>query len=116
MASTEPAGPGEQPDSTAPRLVGVLARDSGESRVCRVDAPGRVLRISALLNNASEELRQADLPAGAAERLERQLGAFTAELDLSVSPAPAPRAARALPAAGGQRGRGAGALDRVAYL
>ena len=87
MASTEPAGPGEQPDSTAPRLVVVLARDGGESRVCRVDAPDRVLRIWALLNNASEELRQVDLPAGAAERLERQLGAFTAELERSVSPA-----------------------------
>jgi len=87
MASTEPAGPGEQPDSTAPRLVVVLARDGGESRVCRVDAPDRVLRIWALLNNASEELRQVDLPVGAAERLERQLGAFTAELERSVSPA-----------------------------
>ena len=87
MASTEPAGPGGQPDSTAPRLVVVLARDGGESRVCRVDAPDRVLRIWALLNNASGELRQVDLPAGAAERLERQLGAFTAELERSVSPA-----------------------------
>ena len=87
MASTEPAGPGGQPDSTAPRLVVVLARDGGESRVCRVDAPDRVLRIWALLYNASEELRQVDLPAGAAERLERQLGAFTAELERSVSPA-----------------------------
>jgi hypothetical protein len=86
MASTEPAGPGEQPDSTAPRLVVVLARDGGESRVCRVDAPDRVLRIWALLNNASEELRQVDLPAGAVEQLERQLGAFTAELERSVSP------------------------------
>jgi hypothetical protein len=51
MASTEPAGPGEQPDSTAPRLVVVLARDGGESRVCRVDAPDRVLRIWGLLSN-----------------------------------------------------------------
>ncbi len=81
MASTEPAGPGEQPDNTASRLAAVLARDGGENRVCRVDAPDRVLRIWALLNNASEELRQVDLPAGATERLERQLGAFTAELD-----------------------------------
>ena len=87
MASTEPAGPGGQPDSTAPRLVVVLARDGGESRVCRVDAPDRVLRIWALLSNASEELRQVDLPAGAADRLERQLGANTAELERSVSPA-----------------------------
>ena len=87
MASTELAGPGGQPDSTAPRLVVVLARDGGESRVCRVDAPDRVLRIWALLNNASEELRQVDLPAGAAERLERRLGAITAELERSVSPA-----------------------------
>ena len=48
----------------------------------------KLLRIWALLSNASEELRQVDLPAGAAERLERQLGAFTAELERSVSPAP----------------------------
>ncbi len=101
MASTEPAGPGEQTDSTAPRLVVVLARVGGESHVCRVDAPDRVLRTWAPLNNASEELRQVDLPAGAAERLERQLGAFTARAAHTVL-ASGPRGQGYSPAAPGE--------------
>ena len=87
MASNQMAGPNGQPDTTASRLVVVLARDRDESRVCRVDAPDRVLRIWASLNSAGDELHQVNLPPGAAGRLERQLEAFTAELDRSVSPA-----------------------------
>jgi len=84
------AGPGKQPGGqavTAPRLAVVLGRPADASRICRVDAPGRVLRIWALLNRADDELRQASLPPAAAPRLQRQLDALTGELERSVSPA-----------------------------
>jgi len=90
MNGTGAAVPGEPPDGelVIPSRVAVLmdgAADAGH--VCRVDAPGRVLRIWALLNGARDELRQASLAPGAAARLQRQLDALTGELERSVSPA-----------------------------
>jgi hypothetical protein len=90
MASTEPAGPSEQPGVqavTAPRLAVVLSGPTDASRICRVNAPDRVLRIWALLTLADAELRRVRLQPGAAERLRRQLDAVTTELERSVSPA-----------------------------
>ena len=84
------ARPGKQPIGqtvTAPRLAVVLGRPADASRICRVDAPGRVLRIWGLLNHADDELHQASLPPAAAPRLQRQLDALTGELERSVSPA-----------------------------
>ena len=84
------AGSGKQPASqavTSPRLTVVLGRSADTSSVCRVDAPGRVLRIWALLNDADNELHQVSLPPAAAPRLQRQLDALTGELERSVSPA-----------------------------
>jgi hypothetical protein len=84
------AGPGKQPGGqavAAPRLVLVLGRPTEASRICRVDAPGRVLQVWALLNRASDELHQARLPPAAAPRLQRQLDVLTGELERSVSPA-----------------------------
>ena len=84
------AGPGKQPSGQAvraPRLVVVVGRPADASRICRVDAPGRVLRIWALLNRVGDELHQASVPAAAAPRLQRQLDALTGELERSVSPA-----------------------------
>ena len=52
-----------------------------------MDAPGRVLRVWALLNRADDELRQGRLPSAAAPRLQRQLDVLTGELERSVSPA-----------------------------
>ena len=87
---TDKAGPGKQPGGqavTAPRLAVVLGRPADASSICRVDAPGRVLRIWALLNHADDELHQASVPPEAAARLQRQLDALTSELERSVSPA-----------------------------
>jgi len=87
---TDKAGPGKQPGGqavTAPRLAVVLGRPADASSICRVDAPGRVLRIWALLNDADKELHQVSLPPAAAPRLQRQLNALTGELEPSVSPA-----------------------------
>ena len=71
----------------APRLDVVLGRSANAGRICRVEAPGRVLRIWALLNDADNELYQVSLPPAAAPRLQRQLDALTGELERSVSPA-----------------------------
>ena len=84
------AGPGKQPGGQAvrpPGLAVVLGRPADASRICRVGAPGRVLRIWALLNDADQELHQVCLPPAAAPRLQRQLDALTGELERSVSPA-----------------------------
>ena len=86
----ESASPGGQPDAgvvTPPRLAVIMGRTADASRVCRVDAPDRVLRIWAMLASADGELRQASLRPGEVARLQRQLDALTAELDRSLSPA-----------------------------
>jgi hypothetical protein len=90
MGGTEPAGSGGQPDAgvvTPPRVAVIMGRAADASRVCRVDAPDRVLRIWAMLASASDELHQASLRPGAVARLQRQLDALTAELERSLSPA-----------------------------
>jgi hypothetical protein len=90
MDGTESAGPGGRPDTevvTPPRLAVIMDRAADAGRVCRVDAPDRVLRIWAMLTSANVELHQASLPPEAVPRLQRQLDALTAELDRSLSPA-----------------------------
>jgi hypothetical protein len=90
MGGTEPVGPGDQPDAevvTPPRLAVIMGRPADASRVCRVDAPDRVLRIWAMLASADGELHQASLRPGEVARLQRQLDALTAELGRSLSPA-----------------------------
>ncbi len=90
MGGTKPAVPGGQPDATVvtpPRLAVTIGRPADASRVCRVDAPDRVLRIWAMLSNANDDLHQASLRPGEVARLRRQLDALTAELERSLSPA-----------------------------
>jgi hypothetical protein len=84
------AGSGKQPGGQAvppPRLAVVLGRSADADRICRVDEPGRVLRIWSLLNDTDNELHQVSLPPAAAPRLQQQLDALTGELERSVSPA-----------------------------
>ena len=84
------AGSGKQPGGqavTVPRLAVVLGRSADSSRICRVEAPDRVLRIWALLYDADHELHQVSLPPAAVPRLRRQLDVLTGELERSVSPA-----------------------------
>jgi len=90
MGGTEPADPGGQPDAevvTPPRLAVIIGRSADASRVCRVDAPDRVLRIWAMLASASVELHEASLRPGTVARLQRQLDVLVAELEQSLSPA-----------------------------
>jgi proteasome activator-like protein len=53
---------------------------------CRVDDPGRLLRVWALVNAASRELHQAGIPQAAVATLQRQLRADASELQRSLSP------------------------------
>ena len=94
MDGTKPADPAGQlaaePEAEAdapPRLAVVMDRTADASRLCRVDAPDRVLRIWAMLSNANGDLQQASLPPETTARLRRQLDALTAELERSLSPA-----------------------------
>jgi hypothetical protein len=94
MGGTKSAGPAGQPEMkpdaeavSAPCLAVVMGRPTEASRICRVDAPDRVLRIWAMLRNADEELHQASLRPEMTARLRRQLDALTAELEKSLSPA-----------------------------
>jgi len=90
MRGTEPNGPGNESGaeaSTPPRLAVIMGRPVDASRVCRVDAPDRVLRIWAMLASANHELHQASLRPREVARLQRQLDALTAELERSLSPA-----------------------------
>jgi hypothetical protein len=88
MDGTEPAAPSGQPEAVVPlSLAVVMGKAADASRICRVDAPDRVLRVWAMLSSVSGELRQASLRPEARARLQLQLGAFTAELERSLSPA-----------------------------
>ena len=80
-------GPEPRRAAMAPRLAVVLGRAADSGRICRVEAPDRVLRIWALLNDVGKELHQVSLQPAAAPRLQRQLDALTGELERSVSPA-----------------------------
>jgi hypothetical protein len=90
MGGTKPAGPAGQPEAEAAaplRLAVVMDRPADASRICRVDAPDRVLRIWAMLSIADGELHQASLRPEMTARLQRQLDTLTAELERSLSPA-----------------------------
>src|SRR6185437_9264916 len=90
MTYGQAAGLGGQRGAKAavpPCLAVVVGRGNGTGQVCRVDAPDRVLRVWALLGNAADDLRQADLPPEMIAQLRRQLDAAVAELETSLSPA-----------------------------
>jgi Bacterial proteasome activator len=92
MDGTKPAAPSGQPEVEPEVVVPlslavVMGKAADASRICRVDAPDRVLRIWAMLSSVNGELHQASLRPEARARLQRQLGAFTAELKRSLSPA-----------------------------
>jgi Protein of unknown function (DUF2587) len=74
-----PGGPGP-----ADRVVIALG-PGGLGKTCRVESPGRVLRLWALLNATGEELHVQDLPAASRAGVKRQLTAVTAELSRCVS-------------------------------
>jgi proteasome activator-like protein len=64
----------------------VLDGPAKSAHAHRVEDPGRVLRVWALLNSASRELHQAGFPQTAVATLQRQLRANVSELQRSLSP------------------------------
>lgn len=85
------AGHGGQPVGLAtvriPRhMKVVLSGPAGSPHACRVEDPGRLMRVWSLLNAASRELHQAGIPETAVAMLWRQLRADVSELQRSLSP------------------------------
>jgi len=70
------AGTGTIPVSTP--VVVLLDGPAGTRRACRVEAPGRLLRMWFLLNAADQELHQVRPPPEAAPRLQHLLEAARA--------------------------------------
>ena len=64
-------------------IVGKPARDGS---ACRVEDPGRLLRVWSLLQATSEQLDRAALPPEGTPGLQRQLRAIRHELEDAVSP------------------------------
>jgi hypothetical protein len=85
-----------QPVTVPSHLAVVLGGPARSPRAYRVEAPGRLLRVWALLSAGSEELHQVQLPPAALPRLQRQLRAATTELQRSLSPALAGELSRLL--------------------
>ena len=84
MDGTTPAAPAGQPEMEpdaeavpASCLAVVMDKSADASRIYRVDAPDRVLRIWAMLSSAAGELHQASLPPEMTARLQRQFDALT---------------------------------------
>ena len=72
----------------APRVV-VLRKASGERGADQVEAPDRILRLSAMLDMVNNELQLAAIPPASVPPLQRVLEGSSVALERSVSPAPA---------------------------
>lgn len=68
------------------RVIIVLDGPARSRRACRVEDPGRLLRVWALLSAASEELHQPGMPRAAVAMLHRKLQDDVSELQRSLSP------------------------------
>lgn len=64
----------------------VLDGPAKEPHARRVEDPGRLMRVWALLNSASRELHQVGIPETAVATLQQQLQANVSELQRSLSP------------------------------
>ncbi len=73
---------------------------TGSPQACRVEAPGRLMRVWAMLSAAGQELHQVKPPPAAVARLRRQISDITAELKSSLSPALADELDRLVPQGG----------------
>jgi hypothetical protein len=81
-----PRSAGSNADVPVQRLV-IVVGDAADGRgACRIDAPGRLLRVWSLLQAMTEEIRHTAPPAQAAPRLQRELRVIRRELENTVSP------------------------------
>ena len=86
-------------DVAAPvrRFAVVVGEGAGDTPACRIEAPGRLLRLQSLLNATYEQIDRAALPSEGMPRLQRQLQAIRRELENTVSPPLAAELRRILP-------------------
>jgi hypothetical protein len=87
MVSTAQRPAREDESPPAPRVVVALGRPDRDGRKYWVESPDRVLRMLALLTEATDELRLVSLPPQSLFRLRRLRNAVSAEVERSVSPA-----------------------------
>ncbi len=69
----------------------------GDGSACRIEAPGRLLRLQSLLQATGEQIDRAALPPEGMPALQRQLQAIRRELEDTVSPPLAAELRRILP-------------------
>ena len=82
----------------SPRRVAVaVGKPADGGRACRVEDPGRLLRVWSLLQATSEQIDRAALPPEGMPRLQHQLQAIRHELDKAVSSPLAAELRRILP-------------------
>ena len=81
----------------ARRFAVVVGTDADGSSACRIEAPGRLLRVQSLLHSIYEQIDRAGLPPEGMPRLQRQLRAIRRELEDTVSPPLAAELRRILP-------------------
>jgi Bacterial proteasome activator len=67
------------------RFAVVVGEPAGDS-ACRIEAPGRLLRVWSLLQATHDQIEHAALPPEGMPRLQRQLQAIRRELENTVSP------------------------------
>jgi Bacterial proteasome activator len=79
-----------------PRFAVILG-EPADGSACRIEAPGRLLRIWSLLNAIQEEVDHAALPTEGMPRLQRQLREIRRELASTVSPSLAAELQRIAP-------------------
>jgi hypothetical protein len=87
MVSTAQRPAGQAESVPAPRVVVALGRPDRGAKAYRVESPDRLLRMLALLTEASDELRLVTLPPQSLARVQLLLNAVSAEVERSVSPA-----------------------------
>jgi hypothetical protein len=85
-------------DAAAPVLrFAVIVGKPADGSACRIEAPGRLLRVWPLLQATHEQIDQAALPPEGIPRLQRQLQAIRRELESTVSPSLAAELRRIAP-------------------
>ncbi len=86
MASTVRPGEARTAVPAYPVIV-ALGPLAGSGKTYRVESPGRLMRIYAMLSEASEEIRSPGLPPGSLAWAQQLLEAACAEIERAVSPA-----------------------------
>ncbi len=97
-------------DVAAPvrRFAVIVGEGAGDGSACRIEAPGRLLRLQSLLRATHEQIDRTALPPEGMPRLQRQLQAIRRERENTVSPPLAAELRRILPP--GDEAPSAGAL------